>query len=184
MKLLFTEGVGAAQTTTNAQDEKIKIFASESDMLDSIDTLNENEIVATNDATEADLIGNMLSEIAALKEKLNGMTPLLNDFNIYTETAVVASNQTPLFFTADEDCYFAVSQKWNDDYETGCWCYIFDENDNILAENGYVGFGTTNIPSVVAGFIFVPKGKSIKYMFKEYHSELRNPKTIVRTKGE
>lgn len=70
MKLLFTEGVGAAQTTTNAQDEKIKIFASESDMLDNIDTLNENEIVATNDATEADLIGNMLTEIASLKEKL------------------------------------------------------------------------------------------------------------------
>lgn len=70
MKLLFTEGVGAAQTTTNAQDEKIKIFASESDMLDNINTLNENEIVATNDATEADLIGNMLTEIATLKEKL------------------------------------------------------------------------------------------------------------------
>lgn len=70
MKLLFTEGVGAAQTTTNAQDEKIKIFASESDMLDNIDTLDDNEIVATNDATEADLIGNMLTEIATLKEQL------------------------------------------------------------------------------------------------------------------
>lgn len=74
MKLLFTEGVGAVQTTTNAQDEKIKVFASESDMLDNIDTLNENEIVATNDATEADLIGNMLTEIATLKEQLNELT--------------------------------------------------------------------------------------------------------------
>ena len=70
MKLLFTEGVGAVQTTTNAQDEKIKIFASEEDMLDNIATLQENEIVATNDATEADLIGNMLTEINVLKEQL------------------------------------------------------------------------------------------------------------------
>lgn len=70
MKLLFTEGVGATQTTTNAQDEKIKIFASEGDMLDNIATLQENEIVATNDATEADLIGNMLTEINTLKDQL------------------------------------------------------------------------------------------------------------------
>lgn len=73
MKLLFTEGVGAAQTTTNAQDEKIKIFASESDMLDSIDTLNENEIVATNDATEADLISNILTKVVPTGTILPGM---------------------------------------------------------------------------------------------------------------
>lgn len=182
MKLLFTEGVGATQTTTNAQDEKIKIFASESDMLDNIDTLEDNEIVATNDATEADLIGNMLTEIAALKEKLNGLTPKLIDFNTYSETSVVTSNETVLVFTAQEDCFFAISQQWSGEAEIGCWVYIFDENNNILVENGYAGYGTSNIPSVMSGFVFVPKGKSIKYMFKGYGGSLRNPKTIVRTK--
>lgn len=73
MKLLFTEGVGAAQTTTNAQDEKIKIFASESDMLDNIDTLDDNEIVATNDATEADLISNILTKVVPTGTILPGM---------------------------------------------------------------------------------------------------------------
>lgn len=96
MKLLFTEGVGAAQTTTNAQDEKIKIFASESDMLDNIDTLNENEIVATNDATEADLIGNMLSEIAALKEKLAlSTTPDWENAVTYNATTTLQSFTAP-----------------------------------------------------------------------------------------
>lgn len=98
MKLLFTEGVGAAQTTTNAQDEKIKIFASESDVLDNIDTLEENEIVATNDATEADLIGNMLTEIAALKEQQVVGFP-----DIREDVRTLVPNDVD--YTLTEDCW-------------------------------------------------------------------------------
>lgn len=113
MKLLFTEGVGAVQTTTNAQDEKIKIFASEEDMLDNIDTLEDNEIVATNDATEADLIGNMLTEIATLKEQLVGFPNIREDVRTQVPNGVD--------YTLTEDCwvYFGAT-----DYNGGRSFYI------------------------------------------------------------
>lgn len=98
MKLLFTEGVGAVQTTTNAQDEKIKVFASEGDMLDNIDTLQENEIVATNDATEADLIGNMLSDINALKAQQRVGFPDIRE-------AVRTLVPNDVDYTLTEDCW-------------------------------------------------------------------------------
>ena len=182
MELLFTEGVGAAQTTTNAQDEKIKIFASESDMLDNIDTLNENEIVATNDATEADLIGNMLTEIAALKEKLNEMTPRLSDFANTRTLDVGAASGTLYDYTADEDCFVAITQQWGTGTDLSAWCHLFDADDNILAYNGYSGYGLANAYTVLAGFIFVPKGETIKYRFTQGSGALQSPKIIVRTK--
>ena len=49
MKLLFTEGVGASQTTTNAQDEKIPVYetkiAAENDLVN----LEVGQIIATKD---------------------------------------------------------------------------------------------------------------------------------------
>lgn len=171
MKLLFTEGVGAAQTTTNAQDEKIKIFASESDMLDNIDTLNENEIVATNDATEADLIGNMLSEIAALKEKL-ALSNVPDWENAITYQAILNTTQT---FTApkkgfitwdlsafgDQYAYIKVNGVTLFNKSTNSTSYIIGatgscpvgEGDIVEYREGYSGsgsvFGTAKV-------IFVP----------------------------
>lgn len=182
MKLLFTEGVGAVQTTTNAQDEKIKIFASESDMLDNINTLQENEIVATNDTTEADLIGNTLTEIAALKEQLNGMTPRLIDFDKVTETAVSATRLTKYDFTAEEDCFLALSQSWSDGIEADRQCYIFDEQERVLAYNAYSGYGSSVIFSCFCDYVFVPKGRTVKYMFEGNNESISNPKILVRTK--
>lgn len=145
MKLLFTEGVGAAQTTTNAQDEKIKIFASESDMLDSIDTLNENEIVATNDATEADLIGNMLSEIAALKEKLAlSTTPDWENAVYYS-----ARFNTPQTFTAPKNGFIT----WDLNGQDYNYAYI-KVNDKLLfnkTSNGGAVISCTGSCPVGAG---------------------------------
>lgn len=180
MKLLFTEGVGAVQTTTNAQDEKIKIFASESDMLDNIDTLQENEIVATNDATEADLIGNMLTEIAALKEQLNEMTPRVTDFGDIETIEVSATSETVYDFTADEDCFVAMSQQWSGKAEAGRQCYILDDQQRILAYNGYSGYGSAVITTCFCGYVFVPKGTSIKYMFKGNNNGISSPKLYIR----
>lgn len=182
MKLLFTEGVGATQTTTNAQDEKIKIFASEEDMLDNIDTLEDNEIVATNDATEADLIGNILTEIAALKEQLNGMTPRISDFANISTLDVGAASGVLYDFTADEDCFVAISQQWSTGTDVSAWCHLYDADDNILAYDGYSGYGLTNAYTVLAGFIFVPKGETIKYSFTQGSGYPQNPKILVRTK--
>lgn len=171
MKLLFTEGVGATQTTTNAQDEKIKIFASEEDMLDNIDTLNENEIVATNDATEADLIGNMLTEISTLKEKL-----ALSNVPDW-ENAITYQTQlnTPQTFTApkkgfitwdlsafgDQYAYIKVNGVTLFNKSTNSTSYVIGatgscpvgEGDIVEYQEGYSGsvsvFGTAKV-------IFVP----------------------------
>lgn len=144
MKLLFTEGVGAAQTTTNAQDEKIKIFASESDMLDNIDTLNENEIVATNDATEADLIGNMLTEIGTLKEQLAlSTTPDWENAVTYT-----AKYNTPQTFTPPKNGFVT-------------WDLTGHNNDYAYIKvNGVLLFyKTTNTGAIVSCTGSCPVGK-------------------------
>lgn len=108
-------------------------------------------------------------------------TPRLIDFNTYTETAVSATNETIYTFTADEDCFFAMSQQWSNTDISG-WCHIFDMNGNVLAYDGFSGYGLSNVPTVFAGFIFVPKGKSIKYRFTQGSGNLQNPKLYVRTK--
>ena len=49
MKLLFTEGTGASQTTTNAQDEKIPVYETKAAAEADIANLSEGQIIATKD---------------------------------------------------------------------------------------------------------------------------------------
>ena len=49
MKLLFTEGIGASQTTTNAQDEKIPVYETKEAAEADIANLSEGQIIATKD---------------------------------------------------------------------------------------------------------------------------------------
>ena len=49
MKLLFTEGIGASQTTTNAQDEKIPVYETKTAAENDLANLEVGQIIATND---------------------------------------------------------------------------------------------------------------------------------------
>ena len=49
MKLLFTEGIGAIQTTTNAQDEKIPVYETKTAAENDLVNLEVGQIIATND---------------------------------------------------------------------------------------------------------------------------------------
>ena len=49
MKLLFTEGIGASQTTTNAQDEKIPVYETIDAASADLVNLEVGQIIATND---------------------------------------------------------------------------------------------------------------------------------------
>ena len=49
MKLLFTEGVGASQTTTNAQDEKIPVYETKTAAETDLANLEVGQIIATKD---------------------------------------------------------------------------------------------------------------------------------------
>lgn len=49
MKLLFTEGIGASQTTTNAQDEKIPVYETKTAAENDIANLEVGQIIATKD---------------------------------------------------------------------------------------------------------------------------------------
>ena len=49
MKLLFTEGIGASQTTTNAQDEKIPVYETKTAAENDLANLEVGQIVATKD---------------------------------------------------------------------------------------------------------------------------------------
>lgn len=49
MKLLFTEGIGASQTTTNAQDEKIPVYETKAAAENDLANLEVGQIIATKD---------------------------------------------------------------------------------------------------------------------------------------
>ena len=49
MKLLFTEGIGASQTTTNAQDEKMPVYETKTAAETDLANLEVGQIIATKD---------------------------------------------------------------------------------------------------------------------------------------
>ena len=71
MKLLFTEGIGASQTTTNAQDEKIPVYE-------------------TIDAASADLANLEVGQIIATKDEGNELSnpvDVVQDGNMHAVTS-------------------------------------------------------------------------------------------------
>ena len=84
MKLLFTEGIGASQTTTNAQDEKIPVYE-------------------TKTAAENDLANLEVGQIIATKDEENELTnpvDVVQDGNMH---AVTSNAVASLFSTISEE---------------------------------------------------------------------------------
>ena len=83
MKLLFTEGIGASQTTTNAQDEKIPVYETIDAASADLANLEVGQIIATNDkgselSNPVDVIedGNMKAVTSnAVADGLNEVMP-------------------------------------------------------------------------------------------------------------
>ena len=76
MKLLFTEGIGASQTTTNAQDEKIPVYE-------------------TIDAASADLVNLEVGQIIATNDKgseLSNPVDVVQDGNMHAVTSNAVSD--------------------------------------------------------------------------------------------
>ena len=78
MKLLFTEGIGASQTTTNAQDEKIPVYE-------------------TIDAASADLVNLEVGQIIATNDKggeLSNPVDAVQDGNMHAVTSNAVADYT------------------------------------------------------------------------------------------
>ena len=78
MKLLFTEGIGASQTTTNAQDEKIPVYE-------------------TIDAASADLVNLEVGQIVATNDKggeLSNPVDVVQDGNMHAVTSNAVADYT------------------------------------------------------------------------------------------
>lgn len=83
MKLLFTEGIGASQTTTNAQDEKIPVYETKTAAENDLANLEVGQIIATNDtgselSNPVDIVedGNMKAVTSnAVADGLNEVMP-------------------------------------------------------------------------------------------------------------
>ena len=94
MKLLFTEGIGASQTTTNAQDEKIPVYETQAAIENDLANLEVGQIVATKDegnelSNPVDVVqdGNMhavtSNAVASALENKRTINPATNiDFSI------------------------------------------------------------------------------------------------------
>ena len=94
MKLLFTEGIGASQTTTNAQDEKIPVYETKTAAENDLANLKVGQIVATKDEgnelpNPVDVVqdGNMhavtSNAVASALENKRTINPSINiDFSI------------------------------------------------------------------------------------------------------
>lgn len=94
MKLLFTEGIGASQTTTNAQDEKIPVYETKTAAENDLANLEVGQIVATKDegnelSNPVDVVqdGNMhavtSNAVASALENKRTINPATNiDFSI------------------------------------------------------------------------------------------------------
>ena len=100
MKLLFTEGIGASQTTTNAQDEKIPVYETKTAAENDLANLKVGQIVATKDEgnelpNPVDVVqdGNMhavtSNAVASALENKRTINPATNiDFSITNNNEV------------------------------------------------------------------------------------------------
>ena len=92
MKLLFTEGIGASQTTTNAQDEKIPVYE-------------------TKTAAETDLVNLEVGQIVATKDEGNELSnpvDVVQDGNMHAVTSnAVADTISKMYPTIDVSKVFS-----------------------------------------------------------------------------
>ena len=120
MKLLFTEGIGASQTTTNAQDEKIPVYE-------------------TKTAAETDLANLEVGQIIATKDEGNELSnpvDVVQDGNMHAVTsnavyeALTTSHNIPRLVPKDITAYITDGTFWK---------RLAGTNGYALFEDIYVG---------------------------------------------
>ena len=92
MKLLFTEGIGASQTTTNAQDEKIPVYETKTAAENDLANLEVGQIIATKDegnelSNPVDVVqdGNMHAVTSnAVADAISNIHPTIDISNVFS----------------------------------------------------------------------------------------------------
>ena len=139
MKLLFTEGIGASQTTTNAQDEKIPVYETIDAASADLVNLEVGQIIATNDkgselSNPVDVVqdGNMRAVTSnAVADYTKGVKVMNlsgntgdNGFfligrlaldNVIIGGTVLNKNDAYILFSHYEDTLYAIPKKSNGD---------------------------------------------------------------------
>ena len=130
MKLLFTEGIGASQTTTNAQDEKIPVYETKTAAENDLANLEVGQIIATKDE------GNELSN----------PVDVVQDGNIHA----VTSNAVAKF--AFDKSKIRVGEARNGSANNDDWIATFD---TPFPDDNYVVIAT---PTSASGAVNCPTG--------------------------
>ena len=144
MKLLFTEGIGASQTTTNAQDEKIPVYETKAAAENDLANLEVGQIVATKDE------GNELSNPVDVVQDGNMHAVTSNAVADAFKTRVrfpdyskqIKSGMESTGWIATEDCYMTInvdSPKHNLKIDGNI---VQESSNSILAFSGYVKKGS------------------------------------------
>lgn len=115
MKLLFTEGIGASQTTTNAQDEKIPVYETKTAAENDLANLEIGQIVATKDegnelSNPVDVVqdGNMHAVTSnAVADAISNIHPTIDISNVFSNRNI---NITALSNTYGNGRYAFIGQ--------------------------------------------------------------------------
>ena len=129
MKLLFTEGIGASQTTTNAQDEKIPVYE-------------------TKTAAENDLVNLEVGQIIATKDEGNELSnpvDVVEDGNMHA----VTSNAVADF--AFDKSKIRIGEARNGSANSDNWIVVFDtpfpDSNYIVIATPISASGAANCPT-------------------------------------
>lgn len=157
MKLLFTEGIGASQTTTNAQDEKIPVYE-------------------TKTAADNDLVNLEVGQIIATKDEGNELSnpvDVVQDGNMHAVTSNAVADA--ISYSTNE---VKTGGKWIDGKPIYKKTFVFT---NITLTTGTTTqIGTTDIPidNIIKTEDFVLKsdlatvGSSYKSVYIEYNGKI------------
>ena len=125
MKLLFTEGIGASQTTTNAQDEKIPVYETKTAAENDLVNLEVGQIVATKDE------GNELSNPVDVVQDGNMHAVTSNAVADYTKSVKVIN----LSGNTGDNGFFTISGLTLDNVVIGGT--VLNKNDAYLLFSHY-----------------------------------------------
>lgn len=155
MKLLFTEGTGASQTTTNAQDEKIPVYE-------------------TKTAAETDLVNLEVGQIIATKDEGNELS---NPVNVVQDGNMHAVTSNAVFDFAYDKSKIRMGTIVGGSANSDNWVATFDtpfpdnEYTAVVIPSSFSGGG--NCPSgwyIVnkqpTGFSIYCNGNAPKYGFQ------------------
>ena len=156
MKLLFTEGIGASQTTTNAQDEKIPVYE-------------------TKTAAETDLANLEVGQIIATKDEGNELSnpvDVVQDGNMHAVTSNAVAN-----FAFDKSKIRIGESNQGGSPNNDNWIVTFDmpfpDNNYAVIATPISASGAVNCPTgwyisnkTAAGFRIFCNGNAPLYVFE------------------